>query len=50
MTKILLVLKKLFDTDQARQERVDSYLNEAVDIYDLEYRMRKIDRNEWERN
>jgi hypothetical protein len=50
MTKIMQALKKLFDTEQARQERVDSYLNEAVDIYDLEYRMRKVDRDEWERH
>jgi len=30
--------------DQMAKERSDAYLAEATDLYDLEFRMRKIDR------
>jgi hypothetical protein len=30
--------------DQLAKERADAYLAEATDLYDLEFRMRKLDR------
>ncbi|GBH23751.1 DUF3563 domain-containing protein [Burkholderia vietnamiensis] len=32
------------NADRAAKERADAYRAEATDIYDLEFRMRKIDR------
>lgn len=43
MSTFLNALKSLLPTIQSQHERDDAYLGEAVDIYDLERRMREID-------
>lgn len=48
MDTLKKIIAKLFDTEKARQERINDYLNESVDIYDLEHRMRNIDRQKWD--
>ncbi len=45
----MYLLSRLFlfltqSADQIAKERNDSYLSEATDLYDLEFRMRKLDR------
>ncbi|HTH76783.1 MAG TPA: DUF3563 family protein [Trinickia sp.] len=45
----MFLLSRLFllltETAEARQKaRQDAYLSEATDLYDLEFRMRKLDR------
>jgi hypothetical protein len=40
--KLIAWFKALFNTDWEKQ-REEAYLNEAVDIIDLEYRMKKLD-------
>ncbi|SAK83168.1 hypothetical protein AWB75_05363 [Caballeronia catudaia] len=42
LSRIFLFLTK--SADQRDRERDDAYLAEATDIYDLEYRMKKLDR------
>ncbi|CDY76073.1 FIG00452784: hypothetical protein [Caballeronia glathei] len=42
LSQLFLFLTKSFD--QREKERDDAYLAEATDIYDLEYRMKKLDR------
>ena len=42
LSQLFLFLTKSFD--QREKERHDAYLAEATDIYDLEYRMKKLDR------
>ncbi|MDN7903942.1 DUF3563 family protein [Burkholderia diffusa] len=42
LSHLFLMLTK--NAEKAAQERADAYLAEATDIYDLEFRMRKIDR------
>ena len=42
LSHLFLMLTKNAET--ARKERAEAYLSEATDIYDLEFRMRKIDR------
>lgn len=43
LTRLFLFLTQ---TPEARQkERNDAYLAEAADLYDLEFRMRKLDRD-----
>ncbi|KAG8155300.1 DUF3563 family protein [Burkholderia catarinensis] len=42
LSHLFLMLTK--NAEQASKERADAYLAEATDIYDLEFRMRKIDR------
>ncbi|HDR9006326.1 TPA: DUF3563 domain-containing protein, partial [Burkholderia vietnamiensis] len=42
LSHLFLMLTK--NADRAAKERADAYLAEATDIYDLEFRMRKIDR------
>ncbi len=37
-------LKSLFATEDRIRQREDAYLNESGCIYDLEYRMRQVDR------
>jgi hypothetical protein len=41
LSQLFLFLTKSFD--QREKERDDAYLAEATDIYDLEYRMKKLD-------
>ncbi|SAL70345.1 hypothetical protein AWB71_04269 [Caballeronia peredens] len=41
LSRIFLFLTK--SADQRDRERDDAYLAEATDIYDLEYRMKKLD-------
>ncbi|ABK10600.1 DUF3563 family protein [Burkholderia orbicola] len=43
LSHLFLMLTK--NADKAAKERADAYLAEATDIYDLEFRMRKIDRD-----
>ncbi|HEF5874629.1 TPA: DUF3563 domain-containing protein [Burkholderia cenocepacia] len=43
LSHLFLMLTKNAET--AAKERADAYLAEATDIYDLEFRMRKIDRD-----
>ncbi|WP_081056291.1 DUF3563 family protein [Burkholderia territorii] len=42
LSHLFLMLTK--NAEKAAKERGDAYLAEATDIYDLEFRMRKIDR------
>ncbi|SAL39298.1 DUF3563 family protein [Caballeronia humi] len=42
LSRLFLFLTK--SPDQRDRERDDAYLAEATDIYDLEYRMKKMDR------
>ncbi|MDR5761886.1 DUF3563 family protein [Caballeronia sp. LZ035] len=41
LSRIFLFLTK--SADQRDRERDDAYLAEATDVYDLEYRMKKLD-------
>ena len=43
MTTLLKFLKSLRPTVESQQERDDAYMAAAVDIHDLERRMREID-------
>jgi hypothetical protein len=43
MTPIYSFLKRLLPTIESQQERDEAYLAEAVDLHDLERRMRTID-------
>jgi hypothetical protein len=43
MSKLLSVLKSLLPTLESQAERDNAYLADAVDIYDLERRMREVD-------
>jgi len=43
MTKLLNLLKTLLPTIESQTERDEAYMADAVDIYDLERRMREID-------
>ncbi len=50
MTNLLNFLKSLLPTIESQSERDEAYMAGAVDIYDLERRMREIDersRNTW---
>lgn len=42
LSRLFLFLTK--STEQRIKERTDAYLAEATDLYDLEFRMRKLDR------
>jgi hypothetical protein len=42
LSRLFLFLTK--SSDQMAKERSDAYLAEATDLYDLEFRMRKLDR------
>ncbi|MBN3830423.1 DUF3563 family protein [Burkholderia sp. Ac-20344] len=42
LSHLFLMLTK--NAEKASKERADAYLADATDIYDLEFRMRKIDR------
>lgn len=42
LSRLLLLLTK--SADEVAKDRNDAYLSEATDLYDLEFRMRKIDR------
>ncbi|CAH2811111.1 MAG: hypothetical protein CBARDMAM_6352 [uncultured Caballeronia sp.] len=42
LSRFFLFLTK--SADQRNKDRNDAYLAEATDIYDLEYRMQKLDR------
>ncbi|WP_118181542.1 DUF3563 family protein [Paraburkholderia phosphatilytica] len=42
LSRLFLFLTKT--ADERAKERADAYLAEASDLYDLEFRMRKIDR------
>jgi hypothetical protein len=42
LSRLFLFLTK--SPEQIAQERSNAYLAEATDIYDLEFRMRKLDR------
>ncbi|MXN73792.1 DUF3563 domain-containing protein [Burkholderia sp. 4701] len=42
LSHLFLMLTK--NAERAAKERAEAYLSEATDIYDLEFRMRKIDR------
>ena len=43
MTKLMNLLKSLLPTVESQKERDEAYMADAVDIYDLERRMREID-------
>lgn len=43
MSKIFSFIQSILPKRQQQQDRDDSYLAEAVDIYDLERRMRELD-------
>lgn len=43
MTKLLNLLKSLLPAIESQRERDEAYMADAVDIYDLERRMREID-------
>ena len=43
LSRLFLFLTK--SPDQLAKERADAYLAEATDLYDLEFRMRKLDRD-----
>jgi hypothetical protein len=43
LSRLFLFLTK--SADQREKERNDAYLAEATDIYDLEYRLQKLDRS-----
>lgn len=43
MTKLLNLLKSLLPAIESQKERDEAYMADAVDIYDLERRMREID-------
>jgi hypothetical protein len=43
MSNFLRLIKALIPSMQSQHERDEAYLAEAVDIYDLERRMREID-------
>ncbi|KMZ12697.1 Flp pilus assembly protein CpaB [Candidatus Burkholderia humilis] len=47
LSRIFLFLTK--SADQRDRERDDAYLAEATDIYDLEYRMKKLDQRSFKR-
>ncbi|NRO96185.1 DUF3563 domain-containing protein [Paraburkholderia sp. NMBU_R16] len=42
LSRLFLFLTKT--ADERKQARDNAYLSEATDLYDLEYRMRKLDR------
>ncbi|GAB7526546.1 DUF3563 family protein [Paraburkholderia sp. SARCC-3016] len=42
LSRLFLFLTK--SADEVAKERQDAYLSEATDLYDLEFRMRKLDR------
>jgi hypothetical protein len=42
LSRLFLFLTK--SPDQLAKERADAYLAEATDLYDLEFRMRNLDR------
>ncbi|WP_080418945.1 DUF3563 family protein [Burkholderia ubonensis] len=42
LSRLFLMLTK--NAEQAAKERADAYLADASDLYDLEFRMRKLDR------
>ncbi|WP_069240032.1 DUF3563 family protein [Burkholderia ubonensis] len=42
LSRLFLMLTK--NAEQAAKERADAYLAGASDLYDLEFRMRKLDR------
>ena len=42
LSRLFLVLSET--AEARRQQREEAYLAQSVDIYDLEFRMRKIDR------
>jgi hypothetical protein len=44
MSKLLELIKALMPTIESQHVRDEAYLAESVDIYDLERRMREIDR------
>jgi hypothetical protein len=48
LSRLFLFLTKT--PDQRDRERDDAYLAEATDIYDLEYRMKTLDRRASKRN
>jgi hypothetical protein len=43
LSRLFLFLTKT--ADERAKERADAYLAEASDLYDLEFRMRKMDRD-----
>lgn len=43
LSRLFLFLTK--SADQIEKERDDAYLAEATDLYDLEFRLRKLDRD-----
>jgi hypothetical protein len=43
LSSLFLFLTK--SADERAKERADAYLAEATDLYDLEFRMRKLDRD-----
>lgn len=43
MSKLIELIQALIPRFQTQAERDQDYLNESVDIYDLERRMREID-------
>jgi hypothetical protein len=43
MSKLIELIQALLPRFETQTERDEAYLNEAVDIYDLERRMREVD-------
>ncbi|WP_434663573.1 DUF3563 family protein [Paraburkholderia sp. A3BS-1L] len=48
LSRLFLFLTKSYET--AQKEREEAYLAESADIYDLEFRMLKLDREKAGRN
>ena len=44
MSKLIELLKAFLPELRSHKDRADAYLSDAADIYDLERRMREIDR------
>lgn len=49
MSKLIEFIRAWLPQVQTQEERDEAYLAEAVDLYDLERRMREIDARAWTR-
>lgn len=45
MKKLLEFLSNLFDVDKLEKQRAEAYLAQSVDLYDLEYRERQLNKS-----
>ncbi len=49
MSPLTRLIRSLIPHVETQEERDEAYLAEAVDLYDLERRMREIDARAWDR-